>query len=112
MYDDSSLTQYGGSINYLYLYDNATASFFGSSYMNELYIDPASTGWVKLYANNIRFEPYGPYGKGTIYGNWLAGGSFSFDLTSNGAYSHIQIVPEPATFALLGMGILALRRRK
>jgi hypothetical protein len=113
MYDNSTLTMYGGEINYLYLYENATASFFGSSYMNELYIDPASTGWVKLYAYDIRFEPYGPYGKGTIYGNWLSNNMpFQFDLTSNGAYSHVQVVPEPATFVLLGMGILALHRRK
>lgn len=113
MYDNSSLTMYGGSINYLYLYDNATVSIFLNSYMNTLYIDPASTGWVKLYAKNVTFEALGGNpGQGTLYGNWLAGGYFGFDLTGNGAYSHIQIVPEPATLIMLCIGGLALRKKR
>ena len=113
MHDNSKFSMYGGSVNYLNLYDNAAVSFFGSTYMNELYIDPANTGWVKLYAYDVRFEPYGSYGKGTIYGNWSANKMpFQFDLTSNGAYSHIQIVPEPATLVMLGLGGIAILKRR
>ena len=73
MYDNSALTMYG-RFNKLSLPLRKCYGFIFRqiAYMNELYIDPASTGWVKLYAYDIRFEPYGPYGKGTIYGNWLA----------------------------------------
>ncbi len=114
MYDDSSLTMYdGGSINYLYLYDNTTASFFGCSYMNELYINPANTGWVKLYADFDRFEPLSPYGEGHIYGNWLSDGNpFNIHLVGHGAYSHIQIIPEPATLVMLGLGGLAILKKR
>jgi len=115
MYDNSSLTTYYGSINYLYLYDNATASLFGSSYMNEIYMDPANTGWVKFYAEFDRFEPYGPNGKGTVYGNWLSEGNpFSIYLSSDGAYSKVQFIPEPASALIfaLGAGWIASRRQR
>jgi hypothetical protein len=114
MYDNSEFSMYGpGSVDYLNLYENATASFFGGDIMTELYIDPANTGWVKVYAYDVRFEPYGPYGEGTLYGRWFDNiNSFNIDLKGNGAYSHIQIVPEPATIILLGFGAIVLFRNK
>ncbi|MGD0077667.1 MAG: PEP-CTERM sorting domain-containing protein [Sedimentisphaerales bacterium] len=118
MYDNSELTVYGGGMTYLNLYDNATASFLGLSILAELYIDPASTAQVKLYANFDRFEPSDqyndPYGGGHVYGNWLANNMpFNINLVGSGAYSHVQIVPEPTILTLFALGSLAvLRRRK
>lgn len=59
MYDDSSLTMYDGSIADLYLYDNTTASCYGGSSSMDWYIDPANTGWVKMYGTLDSFSPYG-----------------------------------------------------
>jgi hypothetical protein len=115
MYDNSLFSIYGpGSVDYLYLYENTSVSFFGSTYMDDLYIDPANTGWVKLYAYDVTFQPHGSFpGEGTIHGRWTGNKmTFNIDLVGSGAYSHIQIIPEPVTLALFGMGTLALRRRK
>jgi hypothetical protein len=113
MYDNSSLTQYGGCfINDLYLYDNATVSLFGGDITSKLYIDPANTGMVKLYADFDRFEPFGPYGEGRVRGTWLAGGSLNIHIVGNGAYSHIQFIPEPATIAILALGSLIVFNRR
>jgi hypothetical protein len=113
MYGDSSLTMYDGSIADLYLYDNTTASFYGGSSSMDWYIDPANTGWVKMYGHLDRFDPYGPYGEGTMHGTWLSNGySFNIDLAGHGAYSHIQFVPEPATLVMLGLGGLAILKRR
>jgi len=115
MYDDSELTTYDGSINYLYLYDNAAATFFGLSYMNELYIDPAleNTSQVTFYATFDRWEPFGPNGRGHLYGNWLTERTppFVINLVSDGAYSKVQFIPEPATIFLFAIGGLALRKK-
>ncbi|MGD0078445.1 MAG: PEP-CTERM sorting domain-containing protein [Sedimentisphaerales bacterium] len=113
MYNDSELTTYGGGMTYLNLYDNATASFFGFGPLYELYIDPASTAQVKLYATFTKFEPYGLDGEGTLYVRWLSNNySFQFGLVGEGAYDHVQIVPEPATLVLLALGSLTILRRR
>jgi hypothetical protein len=115
MYDNSSLTSVQ-CIAHLYLYDNATASFSNGISAMYLNISPSSTGWVKLYAYDVTFNPsnpFEPYGEGEIRGKWLANDMFfSIDLFGDGAYSHIQIVPEPATLLLFGLGGLVICRRK
>lgn len=113
MYGNSEFTRYDGSVAFLYLYDNTAASFLGGSDPMELYIDPASTAVVKLYADFDKFEQWSPYGEGYLYGNWLSNGDpFSIKLVGNGAYSHIQFIPEPATLVLIGLGGLAAFRRR
>ena len=106
MYDNSKLIKYDGSIVNLYLYDNTTASFFGGSAPMDIYVDPANTGWVKFYANNVTYDQSG------IFGNWLSDGQyFQIDFTGD-TYSHVQIIPEPTTLALLALGSLSLLRRR
>ena len=118
MYDNSVFTMYGpGSVDYLNLYENATASFFGGQIMSELYIDPASMAQVKLFAHDITFlplnPPFEPYSEGILNGRWLSNEMpFSINLVGQGAYSHIQFIPEPATLVLIGLGGLAAFRRR
>ena len=116
MYDNSKLTMYGGYITTLNLYSDTTAIIKGGD-IHYLWIDPTTAGWVKLYAYDMYVSPQqDSQGYLGIHGNWLADNSF-FDIElQNGisTYSHIQIVPEPVSFALLalgGLGILKKHRR-
>ena len=117
MYDNSEFTMYEGSVNYLYLNDNATASYFAGAGPFNIDINSVSTAQVKLYAEFDHFEPYDPYndplGPGNVYGYWLSNDmSFNINLVGQGAFSHIQFIPEPATLFLLGLGGMILRKRK
>ena len=106
MYDNSELLKYDGSLTNLYLYDNATASFLGGTSPMEIYVDPANTGWVKFYATNVS------YGQGGIVGNWLSNNDYFYIQFTGDTYSHVQIVPEPASLLFFGLGSLAIFRRQ
>jgi hypothetical protein len=117
MYDNSKLTNLYGGVNYLYLYENTMASVFRSDNPLNIWIDPSSTALVSLYAYDVTFHPlnppFEPYSEGWFEGRWLANDNFfHIDLTGEGAYSKVQIVPEPATFILLGLGALAALKRR
>jgi hypothetical protein len=113
MYDNSELTMNDGFINTLNLYPDATASLFGGT-IHYLWVDPSSTGWVKLYADNVTFMPPNPSGNIEVHGWWLANPDIFFAIELQGAssYSHVQIVPEPATIAFFALGGLSAFRRR
>jgi hypothetical protein len=60
-------------------------------------IDPAS-GWILLEAYDINYSNSG----------WIVGTR----INPQGETHAFLLVPEPATFALLGMGVLLLRRKE
>jgi hypothetical protein len=114
MFDNSKLTMYDGYINTLNIYPDATAIVRGGD-IHYLWVDPASVGWVKLYAYDVRVSPLpDSHGYLALYGYWLADDSFFSIQLENGisTYPHIQIIPEPATLVLLGLGSFAIFRRR
>lgn len=51
-------------------------------------------------------------GTGVLTGQWTDGESWSMTIASNPDTATIQVMPDPATLALLGLGAVALWRRK
>jgi len=126
MYNDCTLDILGGEIFRLAAYDTTFTDWFagqmgtlwaeGGSIVN-IYGGDLGDLWatdnssVILYAYDVTHTTKGGYwDDGQVYGKYYLDDSpFSFDLYRD-AYSHITIIPEPATILLFGLGGLMLRK--
>jgi len=92
--DRSVVNAYGGDISWLAAYKDTV---------------------VNLYAYDVQFHPTGGGEWGTA--KWIEGiyysnnEPFTLLLYNDEAYSHVNIIPEPATLLFVGFGGILLRKR-
>jgi hypothetical protein len=128
MYNDCTLDIFGGDIYRLAVYDTTITDWYDGS-MDVLWVNNNSivnmyegslgelaaidNGLINLYAHDVTHTTTGGfYQHGQVMGKYYSDDAqFCFDLCNQEAYSHINIVPEPATFLLLSLGILGIRRK-
>ena len=102
---------YGGSITYdLYTSDDSVTNV---SLVDLKILSSAHNSVVNFYAYDVVFYSMGGinnegYMAGTFYKDNV---SFAIDFWNAETVSHVNIVPEPTTFLLLGLGGLLLRKR-
>jgi len=59
----------------------------------------------------VKTNSGGSYGYGQVSGFFADDTPFTIDLAESETYSHINLVPEPGTLCLFGLGALVLRKR-
>jgi hypothetical protein len=90
-YNSGVINIYAGDIFDVWAQDNTTVNIFGHDLIK------TSTG--------------GPLGWGYVQGIYNNQSSFNIYFSNSDAYSHVNLIPEPVTILLLGVGGLFLRKK-
>lgn len=108
-YDSSVVNISGGEVNFLYAYDLGVANLRGGEVG---YILAAHSSEVNIFGLNLfATNTGGLWGYGEVAGNWVSGEAFAIPLYGVETYHHINLIPEPCTLLLLGLGWAMLRSR-
>jgi len=104
-------TMMGGTTEDIRIADYSIIDWKGGDITD--YISAYDSSTVNIYGYDLFKSPSGgAYGYGYVSGFLTYGGSFFVDLYNIDAYSHINLIPEPATLVLFGFGSLILLRKK
>ncbi|MHC4625134.1 MAG: PEP-CTERM sorting domain-containing protein [Planctomycetota bacterium] len=89
----------------------ATANLYGGTISDSLIATEDSL--VNIFGYDLVLTSWGgSYGYGQVYGYWLDDTPFMIELNGAETYTHINLIPEPGSLALLGLGALLLRRKR
>jgi len=128
-HNQSIFNVYGGSVDFLLTSSDSsfiniddsidigtiTVEEFGTVDIHSGSINALSAtgGSINLYAYDITYDPTGgSFGEGELTGRYYKNDNFfAYDL-HEGVYPYITVIPEPATFLLVGLGGLLLRKKR
>ena len=113
MQEHSIVNMTGGTTKYLSANDFGVINLSGGLVTDSLYADDSAV--INIFGYNLTKTPYGGhYNVGQVSGFWADGVPFEIDLwdSKTGTYSHINLIPEPMTFLLIGFGSLFVRKRR
>lgn len=112
-YDSSRVDIIGGDVFSLYAQNSSTVNIMSGNI--GYWLKAGDSALLNIYGYNLlASDTGGRWGDGFVTGNWEDGTPFTIDL-SNGTsitYSHINLIPEPATLLLLAFGAVMLRRKR
>lgn len=107
-YDSSTFNLNGGTIELLNVWDTSTANLYGGAV--DLHLQSYDLAAVNMFVLDYNVQDLGEAGD-IISGHWGDGSEFSIYLRGPVTYDRVtvNVIPEPASFCLLGLSTLVLR---
>jgi hypothetical protein len=100
----------GGTITYLGAGENSTLNLWGGVILGSLGATSLSAT-INVFGYNLaKTASGGTLGDGQVSGFWQNGTPFTINLHNSDTYACINLIPEPTTFLLLGIGAFLLRK--
>lgn len=110
--NESTVNINAGWFDNISVEQNAVLNVHCINYGGLLHDVSATGGTINIFTDDVIYDPSSGYnGGGVLEGDYFNGTHFKWDLYE-GTYQYINIIPEPATFLLLCLGGLLLRKRK
>jgi hypothetical protein len=115
-----TVNMFGGNVDLIEAWNYSTVNLYGGIISEYLEAYGTEDLVISIFGYGFNYDPLaGDYRGGQVTGFWLDDTPFSIDLyyddTPGGpvidTWSHIVLIPEPATILLLGLGGLFLRKR-
>ncbi len=116
---DSGFTNmYGGTVGSMKAWNHSTVNLYGGIISEYLEAYGTEDLVISIYGYGFEYDPLaGDYRGGQLTGFWLDDTPFSIDLYYEDepsgplidTWSHIMLIPEPATILLLGLGAIDIR---
>ncbi|MHC4624367.1 MAG: PEP-CTERM sorting domain-containing protein [Planctomycetota bacterium] len=100
-----------GTIDHLGAIQTGRINLYGGIISD--YLVGLDSAVINIYGHDlVKTVSGGPYGYGQVYGFWVDDTPFTINLNGADTHSHINLIPEPSSLALLALGGLLLRRKR
>jgi len=77
------------------------------------YLNAWDSSTVNIYGHSFNYNPAGgSWNGGQLTGFYLDDAPFTIDVYDMQTYSHVNLIPEPASLVLLAIGCLLIKRKK
>ncbi|HUT30869.1 MAG TPA: PEP-CTERM sorting domain-containing protein [Sedimentisphaerales bacterium] len=109
--DSGILNMEGGAVERVIARSSGIANLHAGSITD--YLSAYDSTEINIYGYDLVMSTSGgSYGDGQVYGYWVNDSPFLISLRGAETHSHINLIPEPGTLALLALGTLLLRRKR